>query len=127
MTRNKRCALSLRCDGDGEKMSLVVRRRERVCTVFMKRLIRIIPPQTVPEGGARDASRRSHSASARSFRLIRRMSVGVGGLAWARSGRMKGDSTRRSVIRGCHAGSVEGAAGRTGGDGRREEIGRAHV
>ena len=25
---------------------------------------------------------------------------------------------RRSVIRGCHAGSVEGAAGRTGGDGR---------
>ena len=27
---------------------------------------------------------------------------------------------RRSVIRGCHAGSMEGAAGRTGGDGRRE-------
>ena len=84
MTRNKRCALSLRCDGDGEKMSLVVRRRERVCTVFMKRLICIIPPQTVEEGGARYASRPSYSASARSFRLIRRMSVGVGGLAWAR-------------------------------------------
>ena len=47
MTRNKRRALSLRCDGDGEKMSLVVRRRDRVCTVFMKRLIRSIPPQTV--------------------------------------------------------------------------------
>ena len=79
MTRNKRCALSLRCDGDGEQVSLVVRRRERVCTVFMKRLIRIIPPKTVE-----DASRPSHSARARSFRLIRRMSVGVGGLAWAR-------------------------------------------
>ena len=51
MTRNKRCALSLRCDGDDEQVSLVVRRRERVCTVFMKRLIRIIPPQTVKEGG----------------------------------------------------------------------------
>ena len=81
MTRNKRCALSLRCDGDDEQVSLVVRRRERVCTVFMKRLIRIIPPQTVKEGGARNASRPSHSASARSFRFTRRMSVGVGGLA----------------------------------------------
>ena len=39
MTRNKRRALSLRCDGDGEKMSLVIRRRDRVCAVFMKRLI----------------------------------------------------------------------------------------
>ena len=65
-------------------MSLVVRQKEKVCTVFMKRLISIIPPQTVEEGGARNASRPSHSASARSFRLIRRMSVGVGGLAWAR-------------------------------------------
>ena len=50
----------------------------------MKRLIRIIPPQTVKEGGARNASRPSHSASARSFRFMRRMSVGVGGLACAR-------------------------------------------
>ena len=50
----------------------------------MKRLLRSIPPQTVEERGARDASRSSHRASARSFRLIRLMSVGDGGLAWAR-------------------------------------------
>ena len=50
----------------------------------MKRLIWIIPPQTVKEGGARDASRPSHRASARSFQLIRLMSVGDGGLAWVR-------------------------------------------
>jgi len=43
-----------------------------------------IPPQTVKKGGARDASRSSHRASARSFRLIRLTSVGDGGLAWAR-------------------------------------------
>ena len=32
-------ALTLRCDGDDAKMSLVVRRREKVCAVFMKRLV----------------------------------------------------------------------------------------
>ena len=42
------------------------------------------PPQSVPEGGTRDAARPCHSARARNFRLIRRMSVGVGGLACAR-------------------------------------------
>ena len=71
-------------DGDEEQMSLVVRKKERVCADFMKRLIRFIPPQSVPKGGTRDAARPRHSARARNFRLIRRMSVGVGGLACAR-------------------------------------------
>ena len=42
------------------------------------------PPSPYQRGGTRDAARPRHSARARNFWLIRRMSVGVGGLACAR-------------------------------------------
>ena len=133
MTPNKRCALSLRCDDDGELDVASRPKKGEVCTVFMKRLTRSIPPQTVEEGGARHASRPSHSASARSFRLMRRMSVGVGGLAcarfraalrredatqldprlpcWVRGGRCRTDGRRRA------AGGVDGGLGSGAEDG----------
>ena len=55
-----------------------------MCGLHTKGLVYNIPPQTVPEGGTRDAARPCYSARARNFRLIRMMSVVVGGLAWAR-------------------------------------------
>ena len=84
MTRNKRVALSLRCDDDGELGVASRSTIRRSLYGLHEKANTHHPPQTVKEGGARNASRPSHSASARSFRLIRRMSVGVGGLAWAR-------------------------------------------
>ena len=42
MTRNKRCALSLRCDDDGELDVASRPKKGEVCTVFMKRLTRSI-------------------------------------------------------------------------------------
>ena len=84
MTANKRSALSLRCDDDW-KLGVASRsKRERVIRSLRKRSIPSIPPKTEEERGARDASRTSHRASARNFRLIRSTSVGEGGLAWAR-------------------------------------------
>ena len=84
MTSNKRSALSLRCDDDW-KLGVASRlRRERVIRSLKKRSLSDIPPKTEEERGARDASRTSHRASARNFRLIRSTSVGDGGLAWAR-------------------------------------------
>ena len=63
MTANKRCALSLRCDGDGELGVASCSTKERF-TVFMKRLIRIIPPDRKRGGGARRVPTESQSERA---------------------------------------------------------------
>ena len=80
MTRNKRCALSLRCDDDGELGVASRSTKRRSLYGLHEKANPQHPPQTVEEGGARYASQPSHSASARSFRFTRMMSVGVGGL-----------------------------------------------
>ena len=81
-TKGGRCPCALMIDW---KLGVASRSmRERVIRSLGKRSLPSIPPKTEEERGARDASRSSHRASARNFRLIRSTSVGDGGLAWAR-------------------------------------------
>ena len=127
-------------------MSLVVRRERELFGLYEKRSLPSIPPKTEEERGARDASRSSHRASARSFRLIRSTSVGDGGLAWARfraeermfeaterdprlqrwvcGGRVRTERRRRALggVSGGVAVSVEGALDDAVGDGFRRRL-----
>ena len=57
---------------------------ESFCTDFMKRLICFIPPSSYHEGGREMRPDLVTAPRARNFRLTRRMSSGVGGLACAR-------------------------------------------